>query len=354
MLKEPSRRHLPFRILIWPVIGFSALIQLVIIAYNYSTGYIHVETPWEFILRLGYGTLLTAPVGILIVYPDLFVIRFLNNKYGWNRKILLRIFIQLISAVTIATILGILLTLLAYAINPYTDELARVISINSMIASVVNIILMAALEAWFFFRENRLSKQMAERLEQELTGIRFEVLKSQINPHFLFNSLNVLSSLISQDTRKAQQFIDEFSLIYRYVLETIEKQVVRLSDEIDFVRSYIFLQQIRYGGNLIFRIDINADLMDRWLPPLSLQVVMENAIKHNLIADNQHLIVEIYEKDGWLIVRNNLQRKISSGKSTGVGLINLTRRYGLICSEKPSYRVEDGHFVVKLPLIPDE
>lgn len=313
-----------------------------------------MESPWEFILRLGYGTLLTAPVGILIVYPDLLVIRFLNNKYGWNRKIVLRIFIQLVSAITIAIIPGILLTLLAYAINPYTDELARVIIINCMIASVVNIMLMAALEAWFFFRENRLSRQRNEQLEQELTGIRFEVLKSQINPHFMFNSLNVLSSLISQDTGKAQQFIDEFSLIYRYVLETIEKQVVRLSDELEFARSYIFLQQIRYGENLIFRIDLDADLMDRWLPPLSLQVIMENAIKHNLIADNRQLIVEIYEKEGWLIVRNNLQRKVSSGTSTGVGLINLTRRYGLICREEPSYRVENGHFVVKLPLILNE
>jgi len=354
MLKESPRRHIPFRKLIWPVIGFSALIQLVIISYNFSTGYIRIESPWEFFIRVGYGTLLTTPIGLLIIYPDIFIIRLLNNKFGWNRKVVLRIVAQLVFTVAIAAVLATLLTLLAYAINPYTDELARVITINCMIAAVVNIILMAALEAWFFFRENRQSKQKAEKLEQELSRIRFEVLKSQINPHFLFNSLNVLSSLISQDTRKAQQFIDEFSLIYRYVLETIEKKVVSLSDELEFTRSYIFLQQIRYGENLVFGINLDAGLMDRWLPPLSLQVVLENAIKHNVIGGNQRLHVDIFAENGWLVIRNNLQRKISSGKSTGVGLVNLTSRYELISREKPSFKVEDGYYVVKLPLILSE
>jgi hypothetical protein len=354
MAKMSSDNNIPFKRLIWPVLGFSALLQLVVITYNYSTGFLPAEGPWEFLGRLAYGTLLTVPVGLLIVYPDVYFIGFLNRKLSWSGNVVLRLGVELLFALALAIALATLLTLLAYAINPYTDDLAGTIVINSMIASVVNIILMAALEAWSFFRENRQSKLMAEQLEQELGRIRFEVLKSQINPHFMFNSLNVLSSLIDKDTRKAQQFIDEFSLIYRYVLETIERPVVRLADELEFARSYIFLQQIRYGERLVFRIDLGAELLDMWLPPLSLQVVMENAIKHNVIGEDNPLVIEIFAEGTWLVVSNKLQRKNVPGTSTGVGLTNMTRRYEMVSGEKPSYRVENGRFVVKIPLILNE
>jgi two-component system, LytTR family, sensor kinase len=121
--------------------------------------------------------------------------------------------------------------------------------------------------------------------------------------------LNVLSSLISKDTSKAQQFIDEFSQIYRYVIETIEKTVVTLKKELSFVRSYIFLQQIRYGENLNFTVNLPSDLLNLYMPPLSLQVVLENAIKHNIVNESHPLHINIFHDSFWLIVSNSIQPK---------------------------------------------
>ncbi len=192
------------------------------------------------------------------------------------------------------------------------------------------------------------------KVQKENLQSQFEVLKSQINPHFMFNSLNVLSGLISKDIGKAQQFIDEFSHIYRYVLETLEQPVVTLGKELDFMRSYLFLQQIRHGDDLSYSVKIPSALLKWVLPPLSLQVVLENAIKHNIVNESKPLKIDIYSEDTTLVVQNNIQPKISAGASTGLGLKNLVKRYGLISKFKPVFEVETGYYVAKLPLIETE
>ena len=189
------------------------------------------------------------------------------------------------------------------------------------------------------------------RVQKENLQSQFEILRQQINPHFLFNSLNVLSGLISKDVSKAQLFIDEFSHIYRYVLETIEQPVSTLSKELDFMRSYLYLQQMRYGENLTWTVNIPASLLELALPPLSLQVVLENAIKHNIVNEAKPLLIEIFSRDKALIIKNLLQPKISKGSSTGLGLKNLVKRYGLISSLTPVFSIENNHYVATLPLI---
>jgi PAS domain S-box-containing protein len=189
------------------------------------------------------------------------------------------------------------------------------------------------------------------QMQKENLQSQFEVLKQQVNPHFLFNSLNVLSGLIEKDASKAQLFIDEFSQIYRYVLETIEKPVVTLGMELGFVRSYIFLQQIRYGENLTFAVNLPSDLLKRYMPPLSLQVVLENAIKHNIVNENQPLHINIFHEDDCLNVSNNLQPKISMGKTTGLGQKNMVKRYAMISEKVPSFKVVNDQYIVQLPLL---
>jgi two-component system, LytTR family, sensor kinase len=191
---------------------------------------------------------------------------------------------------------------------------------------------------------------MLLKVQKENLQAQFEVLKQQVNPHFLFNSLNVLSSLIDKDIAKAQLFIDEFSQIYRYVLETIEKTVVTLGKELGFVRSYIFLQQIRYGDNLNFTVNLPSKLFKLYMPPLSLQVVLENAIKHNIVNESHPLHINI-SHDAWLIVSNSIQTKISMGNSTGLGQKNMVKRYALISDKEPTFQVINNQYVVKLPLL---
>jgi two-component system, LytTR family, sensor kinase len=341
---------LPFRILIRFLIIIAFSVQIVIIAYNHLTGYSIIDSTMDFIIRLVFGSILSFVAGMLITIPDLIIILYLNRNYPWNDKITGRIFIQIALTIMIASIVSVAITLLSDFLGPYEASLRKVIINNVLIFSVANLILMSVLEAWLFFSESNRARQKAEMLEKELSQIRFEILKSQINPHFMFNSLNVLSGLIEKDVSRAQLFIDEFSQIYRYVLETIEKQVVTLKEELNFVRSYTFLQQIRYGDSLIVSVNIPADLLNMLLPPLSLQTVLENSIKHNIISKTNPLHVEISFEGQWLIVLNNLQPKIS-GRSTGLGQKNLIKRYEMISNNIPSFIVQSNNYKVKLPLI---
>jgi PAS domain S-box-containing protein len=192
------------------------------------------------------------------------------------------------------------------------------------------------------------------KVQKENLQSQFEVLKSQINPHFMFNSLNVLSGLINKDIARAQLFIDEFSHIYRYVLETLEQQVVTLGKELDFTRSYLFLQQIRHGNDLSYTVNLPSSLLKWVLPPLSLQVVLENAIKHNIVNESKPLKIEIFSENNHLVVRNNIQPKISAVASTGLGLKNLVKRYRLISEFTPTFQVSTDYYVARLPLIETE
>ena len=200
------------------------------------------------------------------------------------------------------------------------------------------------------------TKQLTEantqllKVQKENLQSQFEVLKSQINPHFMFNSLNVLSGLINVDIAKAQLFIDEFSQIYRYVLETIEQPVVTLNKELEFMRSYLFLQQIRYGEPLTYSVNIVGEQLQLLVPPLSLQVLLENAIKHNIVNVSKPLKIEIYSEGDYLFVKNPVQPKFS-GTSTGLGLKNLVKRYALISKLEPKFKVENNNYIAKIPLI---
>lgn len=341
----------PFDRLLRFLVGMAIGIQVIVITYNHFSGYFVLDGFQHFLLRLLRGSLLSLIAGFMIALPDLFIISYLNKIAIWGIKTFKRILIQLAFAVSIAIVISTIITLFANWLRPYTEDFTGVLIYNALIYSVVNIIVMAILEAWIYFNESKHANQMAENLKEELSQIKFEVLKSQINPHFMFNSLNVLSGLINKDIVKAQQFIDEFSQIYRYVLETIEQPVATLGNELDFMRSYLFLQQIRYGENLSFTVNIPSEMLQLALPPLSLQVVLENAIKHNIVNESKPLKIEIYSEDFLLVIKNNIQPKISSVASTGLGLKNLIKRYALICKTEPEFYVDAKHYIAKLPLI---
>jgi len=347
-------RLIPLGRLIRFLIGVSLAVQFIVIIYNNLSGFYPLDSFAHFLLRLLRGVILTVPTAILIAVPDLFIIDWLNRRFPWNKRVFPRVLLQFFAAVLLSAAVSQLMTLTANSITPYSEDLKLVLLYNALIYAVVNIIIMGVLEAWVYYNQSAEAGRKAEALERELTQIRFEMLKSQINPHFMFNSLNVLSGLIDKDVTKAQEFIDEFSQIYRYVLETIEQPVSSLGKELDFLRSYLFLQQIRYGEDLTWSVNIPSALLGMVLPPLSLQVVLENAIKHNIVNHSKPLHINISADDRTLVVTNRLQPKISTTASTGVGLKNLTRRYSLITRREPRFTVEDNHYIARLPLINTE
>lgn len=345
---------IPFPSLMKFILGIAVSIQVMVITYNHFSGFYELSGMDHFLLRLLRGTILSALAGVLITYPNLYVIDYLNRHLPWHSKTFQRIALQFSYSVIWAFIISVLVTLFAHMVNPYTEDLSIVLRSNALIYAVVNITMMITLEGWIYFLENNRSKIRSENLERELSQIRFEVLKNQINPHFMFNSLNVLSGLIRKDPEKAQLFVDEFSHIYRYVLDSIEKPVTTLADELDFARSYMFLQQIRYGEHLKFEVNIPSHLLTLYLPPLSLQTVLENAIKHNLISEAKPLLLEITSGEDHLIVTNNLQPKISGNESTRLGQKNMVKRFAMVSDKQPEFIVEARVYKVKLPLIIDD
>lgn len=351
MILRKLNSFFPLRKLLNFVLLMSFSIQLILIVYNHFTGFSVITSFLHLVVRLIYGTALTIVGGFLVTVADLMVIRYLNRKFAWNSRPVLRVIIQFGFSILIAVTATSLITIISHWVSPYPEGLSALLWINGLITSVINLIIMAILEALVFFNESNQARIKAEELEKELYNIRYEVLKNQINPHFMFNSLNVLSGLIEKDAAKAQQFIDEFAHIYRYVLETIEKLVVPLSDELKFVKSYIFLQQIRYGEAIRLTVNADAGLLSMVMPPLSLQLVLENAIKHNVVSTSQPLVIEIFYEADRLTVRNNIQAKVSSGVSTGLGQKNLVKRYLMISDEVPEFRIVDNSYIVKLPLI---
>jgi PAS domain S-box-containing protein len=205
------------------------------------------------------------------------------------------------------------------------------------------------------------TKQLTEantqllKVQKENLQSQFEVLKQQVNPHFLFNSLNVLTSLIKVDPDLAESFTERLSKVYRYVLENKEKELVCLSTEMEFLNAYLFLLEIRFRKKLFVEIKINMSYYDYQILPIAIQLVIENAIKHNTFSKAEPLRIEIFVDDRQrLNIVNNLNLRESKFVSTGVGLENINRRYALVSDRKPEFVKTSEYFIAKLPLIKAE
>ncbi|OFX82812.1 MAG: hypothetical protein A2W99_14205 [Bacteroidetes bacterium GWF2_33_16] len=190
------------------------------------------------------------------------------------------------------------------------------------------------------------------KVQKENLQSQFEVLKQQVNPHFLFNSLNVLTSLIKIDPDLAESFTERLSKVYRYVLENKEKDVVSLSTELEFLNAYLFLLEIRFMNKISIDIRIDKSYYDYQILPIAIQLLIENAIKHNTFSKLDPLKIEIFVDDEQkLNIINNLNIRETKFVSTGVGLENISRRYALVSDKKPEFSKTKEHFIAKLPLL---
>jgi len=190
-----------------------------------------------------------------------------------------------------------------------------------------------------------------EELKRENLLAKYEALKNQVNPHFLFNILNTLSGVVEQKPELSTRFIKKLSDIYRYVLEQSDKEMVSINNELKFVEDYIFLSKLRFGDALIFNSNLPANFTIQ-IVPLGLQMLVENAIKHNVISDDKPLKIEISIEDDYIIVKNNIQQKntIISDKEP-IGLDNLKKRYSYHSLLSMEVIQSEHEFKVKLPII---
>ena len=192
-----------------------------------------------------------------------------------------------------------------------------------------------------------------KELEKQNIQSQFEILKNQINPHFLFNSMNVLSLLIKEDKEKAVAFTNNFSKVYRTLLQLKNEKVISLEEELELVMSYLSLQEIRFDECLNVVNDVHTDMGKQYvLPPFSIQLSIENAIKHNIVSAKKPLNIKMKIEGDNLIITNNYQPRIKEEEnSTGTGISNIRSRYKLLNAEEPKFEIENEIYKVTLPLI---
>ena len=223
----------------------------------------------------------------------------------------------------------------------------------SVLMGVTLILLTTSIwEGQYIFDKWKESLAEKELLEQLQLQNEFDSLKSQVNPHFLFNCFNTLSSLITEDARQAEKFLDEMSKVYRYLLRSNEEGLTTVQKELQFINSYFKLLKSRYGNGLEFKIEVDKNYETYLLPSLSLQLLVENAVKHNIVSKQLPLVIDVFTTTGnKLIVNNNLQPKLIKASSTGIGLENIKSKYDLLEHQGFQVSQDDKNFTVVLPLL---
>ncbi len=206
--------------------------------------------------------------------------------------------------------------------------------------------------AFYFFDRWSKTQIEAETLKRTAVQSQLDALKTQLDPHFLFNNFNTLTTIIEEDPKLATRYVEKLSQVYRYVLQTRSDDTVLLREELNFIENYLFLAKIRFGENLKIEIQVAENQKDKFIPPVTLQLLCENAIKHNIVSKQNPLTIKISTiENDQLMVSNNLQKKISVEISTKIGLQNIKQRYLLLGKSEPQIIENEKEFIVKLPLI---
>ncbi|MEM1134391.1 MAG: histidine kinase [Bacteroidota bacterium] len=282
------------------------------------------------------------------------IIAMLNDKLPWDTMLSKRLFIE-IALILIMVVSLTFVTSLAYDFySEFQDEVDDDLSFEFLVMTMLfmSIFMLFSFHEFIFLSGDKTNLKLTNALLQKQNYIsKYEALRNQINPHFLFNSLNVLSSLIYLDPVKADTFIKKFSEVFRYVLELNQEKLVTVKRELTFLDSYLYLQKIRFGDNLIINKQLNSEILETSIPPLTFQLVIENAIKHNVITDRYKLIIWITNNEDEITIANTYQYRDVSSDSTGIGHKNLLEKYSLICSKKPYFRIKDSRYLVSLPVI---
>jgi len=298
-------------------------------------------------------TLVTSTVVLIVYILCSMTATILLNRFPKYSDTFKRIGIELLCFVAIMVVA---ITVLFYGYD-YIGIEGMPVRMNNypwvlVVGASCNLLATSFNEGAAFFEKWREVVDESDHLKRENLQSQLEGLKGQVNPHFLFNSLNSLSSLISDDPEKAEKFLDEMSKVYRYLLRTNEEGLTSLESEMQFIHSYFHLLKTRYGDGLELDTRISEKYNSYQIPPLTLQMLVENAVKHNMILKDSPLNIMIMTTNsGKLVVANNLQRKDRQVSSNRVGLTNIVKKYRLMKKEEISVRDDGKEFAVVVPLI---
>jgi hypothetical protein len=222
---------------------------------------------------------------------------------------------------------------------------------NYYVAMIITLVITFSLHLFHFYKKYQENRVKQQKIIAGTASAKFETLKNQIDPHFLFNSLNVLSSLIEENPDSAQRFTTSLSKVYRYVLEQKDKELVSVEEELSFAKTYMNLLKMRFENSVFFELPLSVSSPEARVVPLSLQLLLENTIKHNVVSQERPLHIRIYEESGYLVVQNDFQKKEVLQDRRGVGLQNIVSRYAIITTRQVQVEQTEQHFTVKLPVL---
>ncbi len=322
------------------------LIYAVGIALLFKLAFFRLEEFWH------WDLIFIIVIILILWFGNVYIDQQLNKRIPWIKRPKRRLILQIVFSTLFTTIT---LFVLMYIIHQVKFGDGRIINRKMaetfLPALCITYVVLAIQISWQFFSALKDSMLEVEKYKTESMQAQMQNLKNQLNPHFLFNNLSVLTSLVYKDQDKAVDFINELSKVYRYALDTKTSELVTLEEELLFLNHYIYLLKIRFGSSITFKIDISEVSKKMFLPPMCLQMLVENTIQHNETSQATPLYVHIHDQDDILIIENRIQPRSDTTHGYGMGLKNIQKRYAFFGVKKVEISKENNIFTVKLPLL---
>ena len=302
------------------------------------------------LINFGYTALYT----FVLLFANSFVFQWLDRVFEKDRFSKKRILVGFVSSFIISLTSVFLLRIFEDVImekQSFKSFMAKENTGNYIVAIAVTFLITSSLYAFYFYKSYQENKFKQQKIIAGTANAKFESLKNQIDPHFLFNSLNVLSSLIEENPENAQRFTTSLSKIYRYVLQQKDKELVSVEEELAFAKTYMNLLKMRFENSLFYELPEKIAVEEAKVVPLSLQLLLENTVKHNVVSEQHPLYIRILIEGDYLVIQNDIRKKEVLQDGQGVGLQNIINRYGIITKRKVLITQNEQTFTVKIPIL---
>lgn len=330
-------------------VGIGVIIFIIIQAINYIY---NLQLPDFNALKFNF--IFTILYSVVLYFANALVFIQLDKYFEKNRFHLKRLVIGFLASFLIS---GIAIFFLRIFEEVLVEKLSLAEFFNQetvsnyVVAMIITLVVTLIVQLVYFYKNYQENRVKQEKIIAGTASAQFESLKNQLDPHFLFNSLNVLSSLIEENPDNAQKFTTSLSKVYRYVLEQRDKELVTVQEELAFAKTYMNLLKMRFENSISFELPTDFENQEARVVPLSLQLLLENCIKHNIVSEQKPLHIKIYIENNELIIENNKQKKEVLQDRKGVGLQNIVNRYAILTDRKVSVLETEEVFRIKLPIL---
>lgn len=329
------------------IISLSIFVVLLLI--QLITG-VRVELNHNLLINFGY----TQLYGLTLYFSNALLFLYLDKVFEVERFTKKRILLGFLGSFVISVLVIFLLRIFEDVLiegRSFASFIENETLANYLVTIIITFFVTLAFHAFYFYKAYQENKVKEQKIIAGTASAQFESLKNQIDPHFLFNSLNVLSSLIEENPESAQKFTTSLSKVYRYVLDQKDKELVSVAEELKFAKTYMNLLKMRFENSITFEIPEGFDNEEAKVVPLSLQLLLENCIKHNVVSEAKPLHIKISIDNNQLVVTNNLQKKEVLSDRKGVGLQNIVNRYAILTKRNVLVEENEQEFKIFLPIL---